>query len=61
MVKIYNQNYMLVASSLYFALLAKDPLSNRDISCTQTLSIEFSRRGLLSSVKKVMNISKRNN
>ena len=54
MVKLSNQNYMLVASSLYFVLLAKDPLSNRDIvllakdplsnrdiSCTQTLSIEF--------------------
>lgn len=48
MVKLSNQNYMLVASSLYFVLLAKDLLSNRDISCTQTLSIEFSRRGLLS-------------
>ena len=48
MVKLSNQNYMLVASSLYFVLLAKDPLSSRDISCTQTLSIEFSQRGLLS-------------
>ena len=47
MVKLSNQNYMLVANSLYFVLLAKDPLSNKNISCTQTLSTEFSRRGLL--------------
>ena len=58
MVKLSNQNYMLVASSLYFVLLAKDPLSNRDISCTQTLSIDAD---CSVSVKKVLNISKRNN